>query len=76
MKKGHHRIENELRNALLRFMNETGFTANKIGKEVGCHPQTITNWINGEKSMTINMWSKIHDFIEQSNYTITAQPNV
>lgn len=76
MKKKHHRIENELRNVLLRFMNDTGFTANKIGNEVGCHPQTITNWVNGEKSMTINMWTKIHDFIESSDYSITINKTI
>ena len=60
-----HKTENQLRNDLLQFMNKTGFTANFIGKEVGCHPQTITNWVNGEKSMRIETYDKINKFINQ-----------
>ena len=49
-----HKTENEQRNELLKFMVKTGLNANFLSKEIGCHPQTITNWVNGEKSMRVD----------------------
>lgn len=64
-----HRTEDELRNELLKFMTRTSFSANYIGNQVGCHPQTITNWVNGTKSMRVDTLESIHVFMEKVNET-------
>ena len=59
-----HKTENQQRNELLKFMLTTGFNANNISKKIGCHPQTITNWVNGEKSMRISTLESIHKLMD------------
>jgi plasmid maintenance system antidote protein VapI len=62
-----HKTEDEQRNELLKFMDKNNFSANFLSKEIGCHPQTITNWVNGEKSMRLDTLEMIHKFIEDIN---------
>ena len=32
---------------LKKLMNEHGVTAYKLSKDIGCSPQTVTNWLSG-----------------------------
>tara|TARA_R110000787_G_scaffold74970_6_gene166305 strand:- start:1273 stop:1500 length:228 start_codon:yes stop_codon:yes gene_type:complete len=60
-----NKTENQLRKEVLGFMADNNLSANFIGKKVDCHPQTITNWVNGEKSMRINTLESIHKFMHK-----------
>lgn len=60
-----NKTENELRRELEQFMNKNSFTANRLSLSVGCHPQTITNWINKEKSIKVDTLESIHKFMNK-----------
>lgn len=41
----------------------TGDSVTKISKKIECHPNTIYNWLKGEKSLSLRVWDDINNYI-------------